>query len=358
MLYLIDTIGNETGLNLYDKAFLNAFSKNGRDVVVLSNFEDDGVRPMLLNFYHGNTFKKIFGLIVSWVKLFFFVLKHPKDSFFYQSFGLRFIDMIFLLLFIKRKTLFVIVHDVFEITDGKKGDFKKKMQVYIYTHWIKNVLCHSNLSEKILKEEVHYTGNILRFPHFQYDFDKHFDESSIDSEVKNAVVEGKNNFLFFGQIRESKGIDVLIDAIGLLEGDESLNIIIAGSDKYGLMSSVKLPQNVKLICRYIRDDELSFLFTKAQAVILPYKEIFQSGVLEMVVYFRKFAIMSDVRAFQEFVNLYPSFGVTYSPNIGTSLAACMKNNLVIPPYSQDDICKYQNDRDVSNLIRQIDSLCL
>ena len=126
MLYLIDTIGNETGLNLYDKAFLNAFSKNGRDVVVLSNFEDDGVRPMLLNFYHGNTFKKIFGLIVSWVKLFFFVLKHPKDSFFYQSFGLRFIDMIFLLLFIKRKTLFVIVHDVFEITDGKKVILRKR----------------------------------------------------------------------------------------------------------------------------------------------------------------------------------------------------------------------------------------
>lgn len=358
MIYLIDTIGTESGMNLYDKAFQNAFLKNGKDVVTVSNFAEEGTLPILSNFYHGNQFNKIFGLAVSWLKLLLFVVKHPRDLFFYQSFGLRFIDMIFLSLFIKRKTLFVIVHDVFEITDGKKGDFKKKLQVFIYKHWIKNVLCHSNQSLKILKDEVHYPGNVLKFPHFQYDFDKTFDETKIVDEVKAAVAEEKTNFLFFGQIRETKGIDVLVDAIKELADEDSINIIIAGSDKSGFMKSVSLPSNVKLICRYIKDDELSFLFSKVQTIILPYKEIFQSGVLEMVVYFRKFAIMSDVTAFKDFISSYPSFGVTYSPNTGSSLAGCMKNNLNASSYAPEDVRKYQNDHDVADLIRQIESLSL
>lgn len=359
MIYLIDTIGNETGMNLYDKAFHDEFQKKNVKVVTLSNFEGTDVLPLLCNFYHGGAVKKVLGLVKSWIKLLAFKLKHTKYIYVYQSFGLRFIDIIFLLLFAGRKKAFVVVHDVFEITDGQKGGFKYKLQKFVYNHWIKNAICHSEQAIETLKNEAGYKGNVLYYPHFRYNFSKDFNEADIVDEVKNAVAPNKVNMLFFGQIRETKGIDVLIDAFKDIVEAEDFNVVIAGSDKSEIMKDVKLPENVKAICRYVKDDELNYLFTKSQVVLLPYKEIYQSGVLETVVYFQKYAIMSDVRAFREFVEKYPSFGVTYSPNSGAALAECMKVAAGMScTYSDKDIQKYEDDHDIEILKRQMDKVLM
>lgn len=357
MIYLIDTIGNETGMNLYDKAFHDEFKKIGVDVISLTNFEGEDVKPILCNFYHGSGIKKVLGLVKSWLKLAFFIVAHPNDIYVYQSFGLRFIDIIFLIMLAKRKKAFVIVHDVFEITDGHNGGFKFKLQKFVYNHWIRNAICHSVQAVETLKNKAGYKGNVIYYPHFRYNFAKDFNEKEIVDEVKNAIATNKVNMLFFGQIRKTKGIDVLIEAFKEIDSVDNLNVIIAGSDKGGIMQDIKMPSNVTAICRYIKDDELNYLFTKSQVVLLPYKEIYQSGVLETVVYFQKFAILSDVRAFREFVERYPSFGITYSPNNGKCLADCMKNvTLMSCKYSEQDIINYNNDHDIEILKKQMDEV--
>lgn len=357
MIYLIDTIGNETGMNLYDKAFHDEFRKKDIDVATLSNFEGDGVLPIIHNFYHGSRVKKILGLAKSWAKLFCFKMNHPNDVYVYQSFGLRFIDIIFLVLFVRRRKSFIVVHDVFEITEGQKGGFKYKLQKFVYTHWVKNIICHSEQAIETLRNEAGYNGNVLYYPHFRYNFSKFFNEAEIIDEVKNTVEPDKVNMLFFGQIRETKGIDVLIDAFEHIEKIENLNVIIAGSDKSEIMKSVRLPKNVKAICRYIKDEELNFLFTKSQVVLLPYKEIYQSGVLETVVYFQKYAIMSDVTSFRVFVEKYPSFGITYTPNNSLALTECIKQYMTNScEYSAYDIQKYKDDHDIDILKKQMDTI--
>lgn len=357
MIYLIDTIGNETGMNLYDNAFHEEFKKIGVDVISLSNFEGKDVIPILCNFYHGSGIKKVLGLVKSWGKLLLFKIFHPKDIYVYQSFGLRFIDIFFLLIIACRKKAFVIVHDVFEITDGQKGGLKYKLQMFVYHHWIKNAICHSVQAVETLKNKVGYKDNVIYYPHFRYNFVKDFNEQEIVDEVKNAIATEKVNMLFFGQIRKTKGIDVLIEAFKDIDSVDNLNVIIAGSDKGGIMKDIKLPSNVTAICRYIKEDELNYLFTKSQVVLLPYKEIYQSGVLETVVYFQKFAILSDVRAFHEFVERYPSFGITYSPNNGKYLADCMKNITANScKYSEEDILKYEHDHDIEILKKQMDEV--
>lgn len=354
MIYLIDTIGNETGMNQYDGAFRDEFSKKNINVTILSNYKEDGTRQLLLNFYHGGPLKKILRLIVSWVRLFCFRMTHFKGVFVYQSFGLRIIDILFLLIFAGSSKLFVITHDIFEITDVSKGSLKRKLQKYVYRHWIKSVICHSEQAMETLQKGTSFCGNIICFPLFRYNFSKAYDETTLPDEIKNATAPGKINMLFFGQIRESKGIDVLIDAFKYIADEKQLNVIIAGSDKSGSLANVELPQNVVAICRYIRDDELNYLFANAQAVLLPYKEIYQSAVLETVVYFQKYAIMSDVRAFKDFSERYPSFGTIYSPNDGAALASCMKKVVENAcSYNADDIQKYEEDRDIEKLISQM-----
>ena len=134
MIFLIDTIGKETGMHLYDEAFVKGFENAGKNLIVLSNYKDNNVRPLIRNFYHRGKVGNIILLSLSLFRLSCFRLRHMRDIFIYQSFGLRFIDILFILFILGRQTLFVIVHDVFEITnaDGTPSGIKYKIQKWMY----------------------------------------------------------------------------------------------------------------------------------------------------------------------------------------------------------------------------------
>ena len=51
--------------------------------------------------------------------------------------------------------------------------------------------------------------------------------------------------------------------------------MVAGSDKGRMMVDLEVPENVVKILRYINDDELKFLFSNCDVMILPYKEIYR-----------------------------------------------------------------------------------
>lgn len=343
-------------MHLYDEAFVKEFAKEKQEVKVLSNYGSAYSIPLIRNFYHSGKLGNVLSLIYSCIKLFSFYLKHRTDVFVYQSFGLRYIDICFLSTICGSKNLFTIVHDAFEITNNNEKPCGKKFKIqkWVYKHWIRKVICHSKETVDTLKEYCNYSGQIILYPHFRYHFDKSFDLSNVGEDVKSSIIEGKQNLLFFGQLRLTKGVDVLIDSFQYLREEKGINIIVAGVDKGKLMENVKIPSNVVKILRYIKDDELNFLFTKCDVVLLPYKEIYQSGVLETVIHFEKFAIMSDVRAFNDFVTEYPSFGVIYSPNTGEYLAetiVSLKNHNY--KYLKEDKIKYEKAHDAKILINKI-----
>lgn len=359
MIFLIDTIGKETGMHLYDIAFRNIFKQQNKDVIVLSNFsESSSDEPFFENFYYGSKLTKITKLLKGIFKFAFFYTQHKKNNIFvYQSFGLRIIDILFIILFCGSKSLYIVVHDLFEITNKNGKDNYLKIKLWIYHHLIHNVICHSEETAQAFRT-MGWKGRICYYPHFSYDFNKTIDHSQINFDIINTISETKPNFLFFGQLRDSKGIEILKDAIIALKENEfdEANIIIAGQDKQGLMTDFKTPDFVKIVCRYISDNELNYLFDKCQYVLLPYKEIYQSGVLEVVVYFQIHAIMSDIPYFCKFLQKYPSFGSLYSPNSGIALSNAIKQltqNKITISYSKTDICKYKKDHDIAPLIQFI-----
>lgn len=355
---LIDTIGKETGMHLYDEAFIKGFESAGEKLVVLSNYQDDNVKPLISNFYHRGTLGNMLLLSISLFRVFCYRLRHFHDTYIYQSFGLRIIDMLFICILGGRKNIFVVVHDVFEITNttGKPSGIKYLLQKWVYRHCIKNVICHSHQSIEVLRTYTNFTGRIIYFPHLRYYFNKTYKKELLCKEVQDAIKKDKMNCLFFGQLRSSKGVDVLKDAIRVLKDNNDVNIIVAGQDKARLMIDDETPKNVRKILRRIDDNELNYLFSMSDIVLLPYKEIYQSGVMESVIHFGKFAIMSDCRAFIELSSLYPSFGVTYSPNSGESLAACILEQLHKKrDYEKADVDRYAADHDVKMLVKKIEN---
>lgn len=352
MIYLIDSIGNESGQPLYDEMFMKYLGEVGVKVKTISNYEGRDRIRIIKNFYHSGRIGNIVLLLCSYFRVLFFYLTHPNNVFVYQSWGMRFIDILFVSIFTFSKSSFVLVHDAFEITKGRTEPtgMKYKIQKFVYNHMVRNMICHSDICKNSVMNHTGYKNEILIYPHFPYRFDKNYNLSDIPAEVQNLIAPDKYNFLFFGQLRSSKGVDVLIEAMNILRDEKQINIIIAGSDKEGLMNGIDIPENTRTLIRFITDEEEKYLFCRCNAVLIPYKDVYQSGVLESVLNFEKLAIISDVEAFQVFHNMFPSFGVMYSPNTGKALASCMMEQLNKTfKYEQADIDKYNEYHNPSKL---------
>jgi glycosyltransferase involved in cell wall biosynthesis len=103
--------------------------------------------------------------------------------------------------------------------------------------------------------------------------------------------------LCFGLMRPYKGIDVLLRA---WEGIEDAELWIAGMPRMDIAPlRAAAPPNVRFVPRFITDSELPAYFSRADLVVLPYREIDQSGVLFTALAFGKPLLLSDVGGFPE-----------------------------------------------------------
>ena len=99
----------------------------------------------------------------------------------------------------------------------------------------------------------------------------------------------KKTLLFFGLIRDYKGLDLLIEAVNQL--DDSYQLIIAG-ESYGSFDKYKEqiknttnPDRYKVFNRYISDNEVPLFFSAADVCILPYRSATQSGITSIAYHF-------------------------------------------------------------------------
>ncbi len=115
--------------------------------------------------------------------------------------------------------------------------------------------------------------------------------------------------LFFGQIKEVKGLDLLIQAFATVrEQHPTATLVIAGrvwkddfSRYEALIQRLTLAESVKLHIRYIRDTEVAHFYAAADVVVLPYRRIYQSGVLLMAMSYGVPVIASDLDAMKDVV---------------------------------------------------------
>ena len=131
-----------------------------------------------------------------------------------------------------------------------------------------------------------------------------------------GIAENKTVFLFYGMIREQKGLDDLIQG---LSGIDNIQLVIAGNMPYGenFNRYDQLIQTHKIDCvkmiQYIPNEWTDELFQACDAVCLPYKYFYsQSGVFMQSIKYRKPVVVSDVSCFSEYINNY-HMGVLCKP---------------------------------------------
>jgi glycosyltransferase involved in cell wall biosynthesis len=122
------------------------------------------------------------------------------------------------------------------------------------------------------------------------------DERPLPHEL--AAVEGPV-VLYFGVVRDYKGVDVLIEAMnGVPDGE----LWVVGRPLGVSMERLRAlarPGRVRFVDRYVSDSELPAFFRRADLVALPHRSVDVSGVLFAGLAFGKAMVLSDVGGFRE-----------------------------------------------------------
>jgi glycosyltransferase involved in cell wall biosynthesis len=152
-----------------------------------------------------------------------------------------------------------------------------------------------------LKPDAKY----IKKEHPLYDhFGQKIDKVKARQQLK--LLPDKKTLLFFGFIRDYKGLDVLIKAFDLL--DDSYQLVIAGEtygsfDRYWqLINSSKNKKHVFVFNNYINDSQVSAFFSAADVCILPYKSATQSGITSIAYHFDIPIIATDVGGLKESIH--------------------------------------------------------
>jgi len=116
--------------------------------------------------------------------------------------------------------------------------------------------------------------------------------------------------LFFGQIKEVKGLDVLLQAMPrLIRKHPNTILLVAGKvwkDDFRRyqkqIDTLGISDNSELHIRFIPDPEVANYYAAADVVVLPYRRIYQSGVLLMAMSYGKPVVVSDIEGMTEVVS--------------------------------------------------------
>src|SRR6202022_892049 len=93
------------------------------------------------------------------------------------------------------------------------------------------------------------------------------------------------------------GIDLLLEAWRSIEGAELWIVGMPRMDIEPLRAAS--PPNVRWVPRFVGDPEIAAYFRRADVVVLPYRQIDQSGVLFTALAFGKPLVLTDVGGFSE-----------------------------------------------------------
>jgi glycosyltransferase involved in cell wall biosynthesis len=194
------------------------------------------------------------------------------------------------------------------IADNIKPHEKFPFGDALTRYFIKPVDAFITMSEKVMKDLKSITDKPAKqVIHPLYD---NFGEPlpKVAARSYLGISEGEQVILFFGFIRNYKGLDLLLQAMALPPLKQSgIKLLIAGEfyeDRKSydeLISKNNLLPQLILRTDFIQDSEVKYYLSAADFVIQPYRNATQSGVTPLAYHFEKPMLVTNVGGLPDLV---------------------------------------------------------
>lgn len=333
---MIEPVGGHGGMDYYDVGLCQGLADTGVNVALYTC--DKTVPPAQAGFSTRPVFAGIYGNAPALLRglrfvrgslsaLISSVFQGRRICHFHLFFvGPRQVLQVVLARMARRRVV-ITAHDVESFVD--------RLEVPALSRWVYRqadcVIAHNGSSRDELIRRIGLSQEkIAVIPHGNYLQSLRPLPDQANARQQLGIDRSAKVILFFGQIKDVKGLDLLIQAMpAVLAAYPEAMLLIAGkpwksdfSQYQALIDRLGIAGQCRTDIRFIPDDQLADFYAAADLVVLPYRRIYQSGVVLMAMSYGKPVLVSDLPGMTEIVSDGDN-GLVFRHNDSDSLASAL-----------------------------------
>lgn len=226
---------------------------------------------------------------------------------------IEYFDRTLLMLYYKLlgKKVALTAHNVNQARRDSNDSLVNRLTLRIQYRLVNHIFVHTQKMKTELLEEFgvrELAVTVIRHP-----VNNAFPDTDLtpaEAKRRLGIGEDEGTILFFGRIRPYKGLEQLLAAFQqLVARRANFRLVIAGEPKRGSEDYLEqinrtieedfTPGRIIAKIQFIPDEEMELYLKAADVLVLPYKEIFQSGVLFLAYSYGLPVVATDVGSFRE-----------------------------------------------------------
>jgi glycosyltransferase involved in cell wall biosynthesis len=178
--------------------------------------------------------------------------------------------------------------------DGRTGTFQNRLSLTFLYRTVDHILVHTpEMKTELVQQFGVFEGKVDVVPLGINDVIPAARASRSEARRQLGLGPDEKVLLFFGNIAPYKGVEDLLRALAILVQEGSrFTLVLAGRVKDGsceaywaelggLIEALRLSQYVRKEIRWIPDREVGLFFRAADVAMLPYRRVYQSGVVAL-----------------------------------------------------------------------------
>ncbi len=232
------------------------------------------------------------------------------------------------------KKIVLTVHNVNAAKRDKNDTFLNRFTLRVQYRLADHLFVHTEKMKQELMEEFHVLApRISVIPLGINNSVPATSITSAEARQRLGIRDGERAILFFGRITPYKGLEYLVEAFQkILSPADKYRLVIAGRvDKefaaYWAPIEAAIREDVRkgrvlLRAEHVPDEETEIYFKAADVLVLPYRDVYQSGIVFLGYNFGLPALVSDVGSLKQEI-IEGSTGFVFKPEDPADLAAAV-----------------------------------
>ncbi len=218
------------------------------------------------------------------------------------------------------------------------------------------ILVHNHYAREVLETDYNRKKGVIVIPHGNYIGYYPNQISRLEARRQLGFPGDAFIYLSLGRIRPYKGIEDLISAFEKLKCPVG-RLLIVGKNSAGyeseLLNLVRGNSAIKLIPRFVPDEDIQLYINACDICVLPYKDITTSGSAILALSFGRPVIVPAITCFPEFIT--PETGILYDPSDPNALVSALQQAR-LQSWSESEVLDYAHQFDWDKLGPQLANL--